>query len=78
LRGALVLTDRRLLLHPPDGWATVSLPLGDIASCRAFEEGIRVETSSGGDTFVFVMGDTVKIETLALLTTYLVSQQRST
>jgi hypothetical protein len=78
LRGALVLTDRRLLLHPPDGWATVSLPLGDIASCRAFEEGIRVETSDDANLLIFVMKDMVKIETLALLTTYLVTQQRST
>lgn len=65
-RGLLVVTNKRLLLHPVAGQKPVSIPLNKILSYQCFDDGIAVYKEGREKPYLFETGNTVEIFGLCL------------
>jgi len=65
-RGTLVVTNKRLFLHPDPGRNPVSIPLNKILSYQCFDDGIAVYKEGREKPYLFCMEKTVETFGLCL------------
>ncbi|MBU2008725.1 MAG: hypothetical protein KJ624_02555 [Chloroflexi bacterium] len=65
-RGALMITNQRLFLHPFPGQKPVSIPLDKILSYQCFDNGIEVYKEGREKGYLFTIGSSGSVEIFGL------------
>jgi len=73
-RGTLLITNKRLFLHPAPGYKPVSIPLNKILSYNCFKNGIEIYKEGRGKGYFFSINKPGSIEIFGLCLSHLLSQ----